>query len=110
MGERRRAQEKDEDVHIMVPRDARGYLTWEKGDRRLAPVGGMGQAACIAGQTHAPPREEGTDLTGFNPSRDHEFLGEVYGDHLHQNNGTCLDRGVADDDLCQNCWKRLYAN
>ena len=32
---------------------------------------------------------------------------EVYGDNLHQNDGKHLDRGVADDTIWKQCWRRL---
>ena len=58
-------------------------------DRRISEDqsngGGGGQAAHIAGQPHASPREEGADLTGFTLAHAHLLLVEVYGDHLHHN-------------------------
>ena len=36
-----------------------------------------------------------------------KLLDEVYGDHIHQNDGRHLDGGVQDDGFWQNCWKVL---
>ena len=61
----------------------------------------------FAGLPHEYLREEGSDLQGFLPSQEHQFMVDVYGDNLHHNNGTHLDRGVADDALWQRRWWRL---
>ena len=37
------------------------------------------------------------------------MLQEVYGNFPHQNDGSHLDGGVADDALWQRCWRRLAA-
>ena len=64
------------------------------------PHGG-GRAAYAEGPPHESLREEGADLQGFVPAHAHQFLVEVYGHHLHPNNGTNLDGGVVDDAI----WK-----
>ena len=46
---------------------------------------------------NVPPLEENTDLSEFNLERAQLLLRLFYGDYLHQNNGSHLDGGVADD-------------
>ena len=60
-------------------------------------------------RTCACPMEEGTNLTGFDPYRAHEFLVEVYDDCLHHNNRTYLDRAISDEALWKHLWRRLDA-
>ena len=55
---------------------------------------------------HTSPLEKDAHLQGFAPSREHEMLMEVYGDHLYHNDGTHLGRGVKDNALWQSLWKR----
>ena len=71
--------------------------------------GGIDQAACVVGQPCAPPMEEGSDLMGLTPFQAHELLVEVYGNHLHHNNGNHLYGGVTNDTLWQRRWQRLAA-
>ena len=40
-----------------------------------------------------PPPEENADLPGFTPECAHLFLHGFYGDFLHHNDGSHLDRG-----------------
>ena len=51
--------------------------------------------------------EVGADLPGVEPTAADYKIGGVYGDHPHQNDGTHLDGGVADDKLWQERWKRI---
>ena len=57
----------------------------------------------------ANPPEENADLLGFTLERAHLLLQGVYGDFLHHNDGSHLDRGIADDDAWQRCWRRIAA-
>ena len=56
-----------------------------------------------------PPPEKNADLLDFNLERAHLLLREVYGDSPHQNDGSHLDGGVADDAIWQRRWRRLAA-
>ena len=53
--------------------------------------------------------EENADLPYFTPERVHLLLREVYGDFPHDNEGSHLDGGVADDALWQHRWHQLVA-
>ena len=66
--------------------------------RSSAGVGGM-----------PPPPEEHADFPGFTPERAHLLLREIYRDFPHHNDGSHLDRGVANDAIWQRCWRRLAA-
>ena len=57
----------------------------------------------------ATPLEENVDLLGFTPERAHLLLQGVYGDLSHHNDGSHLDRGIADDAAWQCRWRRLAA-
>ena len=54
-----------------------------------------------------PPQMDNADHLDFNPECAHLLLKGVYGDFLHHNNGSHLDRGAADDALWQRHWNRL---
>ena len=56
-----------------------------------------------------PPLEENADLPGFTPEGVHLLLQGVYGDFLHHNDESHLDRGVVDDAVWQKFWRRLTA-
>ena len=56
-----------------------------------------------------PPPEENADLLGFTSERAHLLLQEVYGDFLHHNDGSHMDRGIADNAAWQLRWRRLDA-
>jgi hypothetical protein len=47
------------------------------------------------------------DLPGATISDADRLLNKVYGDYVHQNPGTHLDGGIADDALWQERWSRL---
>ena len=47
------------------------------------------------------------DLPGYVPNEVDLKLKEVYGDYLHQNDGTHLDGGIQDDAVWQERWKKL---
>ena len=47
------------------------------------------------------------DLPGASISAADQLLDAVYGDHVHQNPGTHLDGGIADDKTWQNYYRRL---
>ena len=51
------------------------------------------------GQYNAHPMEEVANLPELALYRYHNLLVELYGDHLHHNNGTHLDRGAAANSL-----------
>ena len=57
------------------------------------------------------PKEEGKGTTGddpgYNPTLEDLHLREVYGDWVHANPGTDLDRGVRDDSARQAWWRDL---
>ena len=56
-----------------------------------------------------PPPEKNADLPGFTPKWAHLLLQGVYGDLLHHNNVSHLDRVIADNALLQCCCCRLVA-
>ena len=56
-----------------------------------------------------PPLEENADLPNFTPESVHLMLQGIYGDYPHQNEGSHLDGGVADNAIWQCCWRRLAA-
>jgi hypothetical protein len=47
------------------------------------------------------------DLPGYVPTKADLKLKEVYGDYLHQNDGTHLDGGIQDDAEWQERWRKL---
>jgi hypothetical protein len=51
--------------------------------------------------------EEGADLPGFTPVQADHLLDALYGDHPHQNDGSHLRGGVADDAIWQRRWRRM---
>ena len=55
----------------------------------------------------APSTEEGADLQGFTPAREHLSLWEIYRDLTHHNDRTHLSGGVPDDATWKSCWRRL---
>ena len=55
------------------------------------------------------PLEENADIPDFTTQRMHLLLQEVYGDFLHHNDGSHLDRGVPDDTIWQRRWRRIAA-
>ena len=68
-----------------------------------APV----KVTCVGGD--ATPPEENVDLPGFIPECAHLLLQGVYGDFPHQNDGSHLDGGIADNATWQRHWHRLAA-
>ena len=54
-----------------------------------------------------PPLEENADLRDFTPERAHLLLREIYRDFPHHNDGSHLDRGVANNAIWQRCWRRI---
>ena len=79
----------------------------ERARDRETPRGGMVDVTCVGGDVNPP---EGTaDLPGFHPERAHLLLQGVYGDFPHHNDGSHLDRGIADDALWKRRWRRLAA-
>ena len=50
---------------------------------------------------------DNSDLPGYSLTEVDRLLDKVYGDHIHQNPGTHLDGGVADDFLWQSYWRQL---
>ena len=51
--------------------------------------------------------EEGIYFLDFYPSSTHNFLTEMYGDYLHQNDETHLGNIIADDAICKCNWIKL---
>ena len=49
------------------------------------------------------------DLPEFTPEVVHLLLQGVYGYFPHHNDGSHLEGGIADDDLCQLRWRRIAA-
>ena len=47
------------------------------------------------------------DLPGAILSDADRLMDKVYGDHVHQNDGTHLDGGITDDTVWQTYWRRL---
>jgi hypothetical protein len=47
------------------------------------------------------------DLPGYQPTPADLLLNTVYGDHVHDNEGTHLDGGIANDAFWQCRWKRM---
>ena len=67
-----------------------------------------------APQPNAPPpapapivTETGADLAHYTKTEADRRLRKIYGDHPHQNPGTHLDGGVANDKQWQSHWKRV---
>lgn len=58
-----------------------------------------------ADQANHPP--DNSDLPGYIITEMDRKLDEIYGDHIHQNPGTHLDGGVADDAIWQSYWQQL---
>ena len=56
-----------------------------------------------------PPLEENSDLPYFTPGRAHLLLQRIYGDFMHQNDGSYLDGGFTDDAIWKRRWCRLAA-
>ena len=80
----------------------------EDGGRdRDTPWGSPVEVTRVRGD--ATPPEENADLPGFTPERAHLLLQVVYGDFPHHNDGSPLDRGIADDTAWQRSWRRLAA-
>jgi hypothetical protein len=48
-----------------------------------------------------------TDLPGYQPTAADLLLDTIYGDHVHDNDGTHLDGGIANDAFWQGRWKRM---
>ena len=71
------------------------------------PRGGPVEVICVGGG--ATPPEEKSDLLGFTPECANLLLQGVYGDFPHHNDGSHLDRGIADDAVWQRRWRRLAA-
>ena len=57
----------------------------------------------------SPSTEEGADLQGFTPAREHLLFQEVYGDFPNHNDGTHLSGGVPENATRKICWRRLAA-
>ena len=55
------------------------------------------------------PREAIADLPAFTFKMAHLLLRGVYGDSPHHNDGSHLDRGVADNALYKSHWHQLAA-
>jgi hypothetical protein len=51
--------------------------------------------------------EEGADLLDYVPTEAKKLLDGVYGDHVHDNDGLQLDRGVDEDKLFQRYWRQV---
>ena len=60
---------------------------------------------CATPETVVP--DVGADLPGYTLTQADKLLDVVYGDHIHDNDGTHLDGGVADDGVWQARWRRL---
>ena len=58
---------------------------------------------------HGFLREGGADLQGFVLAHANQLLVEVYDDHLLHNDGTHLDREVAENTIWQRLWQSLVA-
>ena len=78
----------------------------EEGYRYIDTSRGAPVEVVIVGGGMSLP-EENADLPDFTPELAHLFLRVVYGDFLHQNDGSHLDGGVVDDAIWQRCWRRL---
>lgn len=48
-----------------------------------------------------------SDLPGTTYTRVDQMMDEIYGDHVHQNDGTHLDGGITDDATWQSYWRQL---
>ena len=71
------------------------------------PGDGGGQAAFSARLPKDSLRDDSADLYGSPSPQAHQLLVEVYGDQLHQNYGTHLDRDMAADAIWKRRWRRL---
>ena len=69
-----------------------------------------GRAAYAMGLHHNYLKDEGTNFQGFFPAQAHQLMVEVYGDHLQNNDGMHLDKGVAYNAIWQQCWRILAAH
>ena len=86
--------------------DEEGRKAEEDRDRET-PRGAPVEVIRVGGDVTPP--EENADLPGFHPERAHLLLQGVYGDFLHQNDGSHLDGGIVNDTACQRRWRRLAA-
>ena len=67
-------------------------------DRRtLETVEEIGDANKEVGPTGTLAPDEGADLPGYELTAADRRLDSVYGDHIHSNDGTHLNDGIADD-------------
>ena len=53
------------------------------------------------------PSEDGADLPGYVVTQADRLLDGVYGDHVHDNDGTHLSGGIVADKAWQERWKRM---
>ena len=53
------------------------------------------------------PSEDGADLPGYVVTQADRLLDGVYGDHVHDNDGTHLSGGIVADKAWQVRWKRM---
>ena len=51
--------------------------------------------------------DEGSDLSDYTITKADTLLDEIYGDHIHDNDGTHLNGGIANDSTWQSWWLRL---
>ena len=78
----------------------------EEGERyRDTPRGAPVEVVCMGGDMTPP--EESIDLSDFTPEHAHLLLQGFYGDFLHHNYGSHLDRGVADETIWKFRWRHL---
>ena len=72
---------------------------------------GKGEEKLSGGRETETTPEEGkgkaVDVPRYNPTLEDLRLQEVYGDWVHANPGTHLDRGVRNDSACQAWWRDL---
>ena len=79
-------------------------------DEAEVPWNSVGRAAYTAGLHHDSLKDEDTNLQGFFPAHAHQLIVDVYGDHLQNNDGMHLDKGVAYNAIWQQCWRILAAH
>ena len=89
---------------------------WRQGAHNSGGGGGVGpptaptqQGFVRAGGGADPSIEEGADLQGFTPVREHLSLREVYGELTQHNDGMHLVGLVLDDATRKSCWMRIAA-